>query len=180
MIKKETLSTRELATKVDSIEQQLDSRLLSLTSSLDRNIQTSGIQSVEEDRYNLVIDRLTQAFAYATKVYLNVLVSGPNPQVLEILEGVGSTITSLKSLPDPLLLRSAVWPFCIAGSMATTGQRQAFRDLAAAAKIDAHVFGTSRSACEVMETCWKMRDEGHKSCDWRDAMKTLGHLVLLV
>lgn len=61
--------------------------------------------------------------------------------------------------------------------MAAHDQEQSFRDLASAAKIDEHIFGTSWKALEVMETCWMMGKSPEKDqngTDWYTAMKKLG------
>ena len=168
-----TLSNRELSKKADGIEQHLDTGLEALTDKLSPTstaLHYTTLHKSEEDRRNLTIDRLTQAFGYAAKVYLNVVVSGPNPEVREITESVKSTLASLQQLPDIQYLRNAVWPFCIAGSMATKQHRQAFRDLANEAEIHRDIYGTSWRALEVMEMFWKLRDEG-RECDWVDAME---------
>jgi C6 transcription factor Pro1 len=72
-------------------------------------------------------------------------------------DNVARAPTALNVLPAAELMRKVVWPFCIAGCMAAYDQEQSFRDLASAAKIGEHIFGTSWKAVEVMETCWIMR-----------------------
>jgi hypothetical protein len=84
---------------------------------------------------DLNIRRVAHAFANAAKVYLLVLLLGPDPEAKDIARSVRDTLSSLSVFPDPKLLRNTVWPFCIAGCMATKEQRQAFTDLAIAAGI---------------------------------------------
>lgn len=138
----------------------------------------SSSPNTRNDR-GTVVRRITHAYAHAAKVYLKVLVSGPNPDLPEIIESVSSTLTALETLPERQLLRNVVWPFCIASCMARDGQRQGIRDLASASGVHREVFGSSWRAVEVMEMCWKMRDGG-ESCDWFNAMEALGYHVLLV
>jgi hypothetical protein len=185
-IEKGTFGVRELAVAADAIERRLEPRLDKITTELKHlsSIAAFGdTKDSDDDKEEVLILRVTHAFANAAKVYLNVLVSGPNPEVTEIKDAVNATIKALSDFPDPKLLLHVVWPFCITGCMAAPGQRQAFRDLASASGVQKTAFGTSWRALEVMETCWAMRDDGReewRNCDWLDAMETLGHKVLLI
>jgi C6 transcription factor Pro1 len=182
------LNVLELAKRANFIRRPLDDRIDRLVAELGQNsddpeLSNKSSTPVYKKQKDHVIRKVTHAFAYAAKVYLCVVVSGPNPDLPEIVDSVSSTAAALRSLPDPQLIRKLAWPFCIAGSMAKGTQRQAFKDLASAAGIQENAFGSSWRAFEVMQTCWNMHDgvgNGQRNCDWLDAMKALGHHVLLV
>lgn len=188
MVEKGTFNIEDLTTKADSLERRLDKRLDGLTADLSQPLGQPPLvlgeqRDPEADRMDLNIRKVTHAFANAAKVYLHVLLQGPNPEAKDIARSVRDTLGSFTAFPDPKLLQNAVWPFCIAGCMATKEHRQAFTDLAITAGIHRDIFGTSWKAFEVMETCWRMRDESEadgKHCDWLDAMNRLGHQVLLI
>ena len=175
MVGRGFLNVVELRRDAIDIEKRLDVGLERLSGELSQVLKSGKAQ---HDRSQVIV-RITQAYAHAAKVYLNVLVSGPNPDLPEIIESVTSTLTALVALPNPELLCSVVWPFCIAGCMAIVDERRAFRGLASAAGVHRKAFGSSRRALEVMEMCWKLRNEG-RSCDWFDAMEVLRYRVLLV
>ena len=179
----------ELAKRANAIKSRLNERIHILVAELDQALDDQDISekassSRVRNRREHIIRKVTHAFACAAKVYLHVVVSGANPDLPEIVDSVSSTLSAMRSLPDPHLIRKLVWPFCIAGSMAKGNQRQAFKDLASNAGIEENAFGNSWRAFEVMQTCWNMHDgsRGNEQCkgDWLDAMKALGHQVLLI
>jgi C6 transcription factor Pro1 len=180
------LSVRELVRKSGSIEERLETGIANLTANLTELVNSAkGVTADFHEKISkhAIVKRATHAFACATRVYLNAVISGPNPNLLEIRDSVARTIDALAALPDPQLVRSVVWPFCIAGCMVGPDQEQSFRDLAFAAEINEKTFGTSWRALEVMETCWLVRqspDINLNDCDWFGAMKRLGKHVLLV
>jgi len=177
---------KELVIRAHHIEQRLDARLHKMGTESFYSGSTHSEHTrkdVSSDpRNDYVVSKVTQAFARAAKVYLNVLVSGPNPEIPEVAQSVEQTLVALRELPEPRFLRHVVWPFCIAGCMATQGKRQSFRDLASLTGIHREIFGTSWRALEVMETCWSMRDEGlcPNGCNWLDAMTKMGQRILLI
>ena len=186
MTEKGLFSVKELVLRCNQIEQALHARLQRLATEPFYSTNTHPGHASREKPSTFcndhVVRKITQVFAQAAGVYLNVLVSGPNPDIPEVSQGVKNTLAALKELPEPKYLRHAVWPFCIAGCMATKDWRQSFRDLASGAGIHLGIFGTAGRAMEVMETCWKIRDEGvfPIGCDWLDAMNWMGQRILLI
>jgi len=178
------LSMLELGKRAGDIEWRLVSGIDKLVAKLDQVFDSSNLGSSSEDKNGKdQVNNVTQAFACAAKVYLYVTVYGPNPGLPEVSNSVSETAAVLRSFPDSQFTRKLVWPFCIAGCMAKGYQRQAFRHLASSAGIDETVFGSSWRAFQVMQTCWDMHDGvrgERRDCDWLDAMKALGHHVLLV
>lgn len=165
----------EFKWRADDIERRLDAGIRNSSKALS----PSSKHGTTGHNRDFAIRTITNAYAHAAKVYLNVLVSRPNHELPKIVESVSSTLAALAALPESNLLRNVVWPFCIAGSMARGDQRQAFRDLASAADIHRDASGSSWRGLEVMDRCWRMRDGG-RGVDWLDAMDDLGYRVLLV
>lgn len=122
---------------------------------------------------------ISKVFALSAVTYLHVVISGAYPELPEIAESVSETIVAFKSLKDPRLLRSVVWPFCISGCLALEKQHDFFRDLIPRAGITQWATGTCFEAFRIMEECWKARITSSESCDWATTMKQRGYYVLL-
>jgi hypothetical protein len=180
------LSVRKLVRKAGDIEQRLGVGIARLTGRFSEVPSLHGAYAMySSHKYltDITVSRITYIFACAAQVYLNVVVSGPNPNLPEMRNSVVKSLAAFSALPDPELIRNVAWPFCIAGCMAAPDQEQNFRNLASMARIDEHTFGTSWRAAEVMETCWMMRKSSEMDktdCDWFTAMKKLGSQILLV
>lgn len=122
---------------------------------------------------------ISKVFALSAVTYLHVVISGAYPELLEIAESVSETIVAFKSLKDPRLLRSVVWPFCISGCLAVEKQQYFFRDLVSRAGITPWATGTCFEAFQIMQECWKARIAASESCNWAATMKNRSHYVLL-
>lgn len=168
------LSIIELAKRGSRIEEHIRHKI----AQLDR-ISRTQLYSGRGKLLSAIHADIKKIFLLATVVYLHVVISGAQPELPEVKQGVFRTLVALQSLEDKELLAHAVWAFCIVGSMAVEDQREAFRRLfsAATANHSHSRVGTLREAFKVVETCWEMRENGSPSCDWVVAM--LGHHVLL-
>lgn len=122
---------------------------------------------------------ISKVFALSAVTYLHVVISGAYPELPEIAESVSETIAAFRSLKDPKLLRSMVWPFCISGCLALEKQYDFFRDFVSRAEITQWTSGTCFEAFQIMEQCWKARITTSESCDWATTMKKRGYHVLL-
>lgn len=124
---------------------------------------------------------VTQVWAHATLLYLSVVVSGWQPASIDVRYRVGKIIELLtSSISPPGLLRTMVWPFCVAGCLAEPAQIPHFRTIADALQPPS-VFGTVRKALEVMENVWHKQDASDTwSRDLATCFKHQGDLVLLV
>jgi hypothetical protein len=122
---------------------------------------------------------ITNIFALSALTYLHIVISGAYPELPEVGESVANTISAFKALTDPKLLRNLIWPFCVAGCLASEEQQSAFYDLISAAEIDEQTVGTCREAFKIVEECWRIRKKGARNCDWIFVMNSLGDHVLL-
>ncbi|KAK8065502.1 hypothetical protein PG997_012249 [Apiospora hydei] len=119
-------------------------------------------------------------WAQAALIYLRVVVSGLQPCQPEIRASVADIISLFRALPSPLCLRTLVWPYAVAGCLATPDEELFFREL-----VDAmgslQIFGAVKEALSVMSTVWE-----HRACtnpdtwDIAACFKVLGHTSLLV
>jgi C6 transcription factor Pro1 len=173
------LNARELVERVEPLKRKLQAGIAEAADLCRADNDDSARNGGREN----LVRRVTNAFACGACVYLTVVVSEPDPGLPEMRANVSATLAALCALPDPKNLRSTVWPFCIAGCMATRDQQPAFEDLASRAGIDEDVFGRSWRALEVMKRCWRMRAVSgtkREKCGWLGAMESLGYRVLLV
>jgi hypothetical protein len=108
-------------------------------------------------------------FILSAMTYMHVVISGAYPEV----------IAAFKSLKDPRLLRSVVWPFCISGCMALPKHYDFFRGLVSRAGVTQWATGACFEALQIMEDCWKARITSSESCDWATTMKRRGCYVFL-
>ncbi|KAF3054940.1 hypothetical protein GL218_07346 [Daldinia childiae] len=133
--------------------------------------KTSGCQS-----------RLTtRVWAHAALLYLSIVVSGWQPASVEVRYHVDRVIGILTHATSPTtLLRTMVWPFCVAGCLAEPSQEAHLREMVAVLQPPS-IFGTVRKALEIMEDVWRNRDAGNSaSRDLATCFRSQGELVLLV
>ncbi|OTA97721.1 hypothetical protein M434DRAFT_18893 [Hypoxylon sp. CO27-5] len=124
---------------------------------------------------------VTRIWTHAALLYLFVVVSGWQPASSDVRYHVGQIIDILThQISPPKLLRTMVWPFCVAGCLAKPGQEAHFRGMVNALQPPS-VFGTVRKALEIMENVWHNRDvEEAVSRDFATCFRNQGDLVLLV
>ena len=124
---------------------------------------------------------VTRIWTHAALIYLFVVVSGWQPASTDVRHHVGRIIKLLKNqISPPALLRTMVWPFCVAGCLAESEQEAHLREIAEALHPSC-VFGTVRKALEIMENVWRNRhseDVGNR--DLAACFRSHGDLVLLV
>lgn len=124
---------------------------------------------------------VNQAWVHAAFLYLSVVVSGWQPANPDVRYHVGRIIELLTlQISPPALLRTMVWPFCVAGCLAEPAHDACFRRMAEALQPPS-IFGTIRRALEIMEAVWSDRDRSDSfSRDLALCFRTQGDLVLLV
>ncbi len=145
------------------------------TAALDEDKTNRGQRS-----YNS--SRVTTIFAHATLIYLHVVVSGWNTDLIELQESVARVIHFLKSLPDQGQLSNLAWPLCIAGCVARKEDEEFFRSMVMRASSDVLYVGNIWNAFQIMETCWSKRNELMAlpgGTEWTHVMTSLGHGLVL-
>ncbi|KAG4437135.1 hypothetical protein IFR05_007397 [Cadophora sp. M221] len=177
------LSMMRLVQKASEIEQRLRDGLIQLDNPNHSSRQASKLSNplafflpASPDISHL----LTKIWAYAAHIYLHTVVSGWQPASPEIRDNVTKLIISFQNLPSPSLLRTLVWPFCVAGCLATAQQESTFRDLVTSMG-PLQMFGTVRLALRIMEDVWRRRGSAELDCwDVAACLRCVGHRVLLV
>lgn len=124
----------------------------------------------------------TRIWAQAALTFLKVVVSGWQPASLEIRASVSATVDLLLQLPAPDCLRTVVWPFAVAGCLATREQEQVFRSMFTALG-PLQAFGTVRECMAILEHVWASRaqiDECPDQWDLAACFRCLGRPALLI
>ena len=124
---------------------------------------------------------ITRVWAHAALLYLFVVVSGWQPASVDVRHHVGRIVELLThQIWPPALLRTMVWPFCVAGCLAEPAQEAYFRGMVEVLQPPG-VFGTARKALEIMENVWRNRNAGDAaSRDLATCFRSRGDLLLLV
>jgi hypothetical protein len=123
----------------------------------------------------------THVWAHAALIYLFVVVSGWQPASVDVRYHVGRIIEVVTChISPPALLRTMVWPFCVAGCLAEPAQEAHLRGMVEALQPP-NVYGMVRKALEIMENVWRNRDGGDfASRDLATCFRSQGDLILLV
>jgi hypothetical protein len=124
---------------------------------------------------------VTRVWAHAARVYLFVVVSGWQPANVDVRYHVSRIVELLtRQISPPALLRTMVWPFCVAGCLAEPAQEAHLRRMVEALQPPS-IFSTVRKALEIMEDVWRNRDAGDTTNrDLATCFRSQGDLVLLV
>jgi C6 transcription factor Pro1 len=160
------LSTRTLVERAATLEQSICSQASQMLGNDNFGVVASASQTPAEHAEKLI----TALFALGANVYLHVLVSGPLPELAEIKDCVSKMIELLGILPDLYMLNRVLWPFCVAGCLATEGEYDFFTNMAEMVSSQAGNGIVSRhaKALAAMKECWAMRRSGHRLCKWTD------------
>lgn len=123
---------------------------------------------------------VTRIWALSALIYLDVVVSGWQPANTTIHAHVNSIVELIMHhLPTPALVRTIVWPLCVAGCLADPAQETQIRTIIASLQPSS-VFGTVRKALSIMEDVWSARGTVHASHNLAKCFQSQGNLVLLV
>lgn len=124
---------------------------------------------------------VTRVWAHAALAYLYVVVSGWQPASMDVRHHVSQVLSLLScGISTPALLRTMVWPFCVAGCLAEPGQEARVRNMVEALQPPS-VFGTVRKALEIMENVWRHREAAlAANFDLAACFAIQDNLVLLV
>jgi hypothetical protein len=160
-----------LETNPGNVTSTVNSLLGAFTSGQDEKAATLATQSI----------LVTRVWAHAALLYLCVVVSGWQPASDDMRYHRGRIVELLSREISPSeLLRTMVWPFCVAGCLAEPDQEVHFRHMAEQLQPPS-VFGTVRKALEIMERVWRNRGaEDAANRDLASCFKGQGDMVLLV
>ena len=127
-------------------------------------------------------DLITHIYAASITTYLHTVVSGLNPNLIEVQDSVSTTILFLEKLPDLQAVVSIIWPLALTGCMALPGHREFFR---VTLKSYSSTWSSLRKydgVVEVLEQAWKKQElkTTESSMNWEDLMDFQGNPVLLI
>ncbi|MCJ1313679.1 hypothetical protein MMC25_007358 [Agyrium rufum] len=124
---------------------------------------------------------VTRVWAHATLLYLFVVVSGTQPASCDVRYHVNRIVDLLsRQIAPPALVRTMIWPFCVAGCLAEAAQEEQFRRMVDSLQPPS-VFGTVYKALDIMEFAWRSRSANNVPVqDLATCFKSQGDLVLLV
>lgn len=159
--------------RLDGEEEAHSSKWIDPFENLTRyNSQPSSAMSSQSSVVN-------QIWAHASLIYLLVVVSGWQPTNSDIRYHVNSTVELLQRLSRSEMLRTVVWPFCVAGCLAEPNQESQLRHIVE--KLRPSLFATLHHAFNVMETVWHNKHIDHPAPhDFACCFQHQGKLVLLV
>jgi len=162
---------KRLETNSAGLQQQSSSLLDVFTAEFTRQSETPVSQS----------SLVTRVWAHAAFIYLFVVVSGWQPANVDVRYHVDRIIELIThKISPPVLLRTMVWPFCVAGCLAEPAHEAHLREMVDMLQPPS-VFGTVRKALEIMENVWSNRDaEDLANRDLATCFRSQGDLVLLV
>lgn len=163
-----SLDVMELVQRATTIKSFLKSNLT--------HYETSEIQSPNKETVRLGLPELdsfgsstlladqkvfiSKVWAHAALLYLHIVVSGWQPANTGIQEHVGEVIELLHHrFPQNTVVRTMMWPFCVAGCLAEPALRDRFRVLVDALRPSS-LFRTACTALEIMEDIWREGQSG--------------------
>lgn len=178
------LDMMELVARASAIKQALLGNLAHLDTAVNTP-RTSGLNLFTSYHDSLppmpggCAAFVTRVWAHAALLYLSVVVSGWQPGSVANRESVIRTLALLEQMPTPELLRTMVWPFCMAGCLADSTEEGRFRALADAL-VPHRMFGAARKALEIMVNIWKCRADLTIDTDFAACIRSSGSVSLLV
>lgn len=180
----EQLDMMELVGRASTIKQALLSGLAHLDAAANKpNISPRGLFNFHNDLLPTMpggcTTFVTRVWAHAALLYLSVVISGWQPASSGVRENVTRILVLLEQMTTPELLRTMVWPFCVAGCLAVSAEEYRFRAMADAL-VPQRLFGAARRALEITENVWKHRDSLSIDTDFAACVCSLGSIPLLV
>jgi C6 transcription factor Pro1 len=155
-----SLDVMKLAHRATTIKESLIVHLTELENKPINKIVSSLDIFTPSNLHSSHRSLITVVWAHAALLYLFIVTSGWQPANDDVRYHV-SRIVKLLSCPDfpPALLRTVVWPCCVAGCLAEPTQETQFRQMIERLK-PSNLFGNVYKALEVMENAWKNRTTG--------------------
>jgi len=127
-------------------------------------------------------DLITHIYAASITTYLHTVVSGLNPNLVEVQDSVSATILLLEKLPDLQAVVSIIWPLALTGCMALPRHREFFRVTLRSYSSTWSSLRKYDGVVEVLEQAWKKQElkTAESSINWEDLMDFHGIPVLLI
>ncbi|KAM0421477.1 hypothetical protein ACHAPT_010650 [Fusarium lateritium] len=137
-----------------NMTEELRNQSIQLERTLEDSLSSISNKPNQTQNQALVVE----AWIHATLLHLTIVIQGWNPSHPSILPRVHRILEIISTLPWQLSLRSIMWPFCVAGCLASQEQEHMFRS-AVSAMGPFQAFGTAKEALGLMERIWAFRDQ---------------------
>jgi hypothetical protein len=174
------LDVMKLAHRAASIKESLIAHLTELENSPTNEIISSLDIFTPSDLRPNHRSLITRVWAHAALLYLFIVTSGWQPANDDIRYHVSRIVELSYQISPQALLRTVVWPFCVAGCLAEPAQETEFRQMIQGLKPP-NLFGNMHKALEIIENAWKNRTTGDIATrDLSACFRSLEDPVLLV
>lgn len=175
------LDVLELAQRATSIKSSLTSHLTELKSQPPNDIVSPWDLPLPSGLVPSHRSLITRVWAHAALVYLSIVTSGWQPANDDVRYLFNQIVELLRyQVLLPVLLRTAVWPFCVAGCLAEPNQEIHFHQMVKLLKPPSF-FGKIHKAFQIIQSAWNSRRMADTaSSDLAACFRSLGDLVLLV
>jgi len=144
---------------------------------------TPPTPSLPSEIFEEEVRMMTSTFIHGALVFLNVVVSGFYPNILEIRTSVLKTLTALEYMRAHSVVNIPSWPYLVAGCLAQETEYPRFRALVTPFVPGKVPLVMTMWSLEVLEECWKVRasqPEEQETCSWVTAMRNGGTRYLLL
>ena len=169
----------ELVYRGTTIKESLVAQLIRLETGSQPGTRKSGSLL---DNFTPLLSQsssVSRVWAHAALIYLSTVASGWQPDNDEVRYHISRVIELLQSQDSPTVLRTMVWPFCVAGCLAEPAQEASFRGLVNNLQ-PASIFGTLHKSLEIMENVWRTKEKGLLDRDLAMCFRLQDEVILLV
>ncbi|KAF2661990.1 hypothetical protein K491DRAFT_585990 [Lophiostoma macrostomum CBS 122681] len=180
------LDVMELVRRAVSIEAALKDHLARLDANSEApitdpqtNVLSGNAHSVATPSISQTL--ITRIWAHSALLYLSMVVSGWQPANLAVQRHVQHIMGLISNhMSPPSLLRTVVWPFCLAGCLAGPELEPQFRAMVVTLQPPG-MFVAVRKAVEIMENVWRSTYADEMvTRDFASCIRDAGGFVLLV
>jgi hypothetical protein len=155
------LDIMKLAHRATTIKESLTVHLKELDTTPASEIITPLDMLTPSDLRPSHASLITKVWAHAALLYLFIVTSGWQPANNDVRHHVSLILEFLNYHNfTPALLRTVVWPFCVAGCLAEPAQKIQFRELVHGLQPPT-LSGKMHKALEIMENVWKTGATGN-------------------
>nr|POF14347.1 ustiloxin b cluster transcription factor ustr [Quercus suber] len=183
------LDVMQLVHRAMTIKTRLEAGLVGFDDSLETVTQSDGdflsmLRAGSGKQYSTAtnyISLVTRIWAHAAILYLSLVVSGWQPANSDVQHHVTEVAKLLRNQAlSPVLQRTVLWPYCVAGCLADASQEKDFRQIVQTLQ-PSNLFSTQHKALELMESVWRSRGivDGADR-DLATIFREHGGLILLV
>ena len=179
LVKRATLVKEAIELRMEDFEQESSQAATSAEAEADlcdiftMDDRHSSRQMIHQGRI------VTRIWAHAALLYLSVVVSGWQPENVEVRRHVTEVATLLHDPTiSPAVFRTLIWPFCVAGCLADSSTEGDFRSFFERFQ-SLTTFGTFNEAVRIVKDAWLCgRTDMH--CSFSDYFQNEGRRIYII